>query len=198
MSDKIKKTHDKVIFTYGRFNPPHSGHAKLIRRLEAEPDADAYAFVTSTQDRKKNPLDVATKVAYLNKMNPDTRVKIINTTECDCRLVQQVVRKLKEAGYTDLNMIVGKDRRGQFAFLEKEGVQFVDDESLNRADGMSATKMRNAATAKNRNTFAAGTKLGRMNNSNVDALLSQVRVGLGLSARGGARTKKLKRRRSGY
>ena len=186
--DDIKKEHDKVYFTFGRFNPPHSGHAKLIQQLaeDAAADGDAYAFVTSSQDKKENPLDVYTKVEYVRRQNPGTAVKIINTTEKNCRQIKQCVQLLLTAGYAEdsIHLVVGKDQynAGSFEFLKKlyPAMKFRTTPLLDRSDKMSATEMRKAAAAGNSATFQRGTQIGSMKPENSMELLQLVRQGLGL------------------
>ena len=52
-----------VVFTFGRFNPPHIGHETLCDVVAKIAGRDKYfIFVSQSQDPKKNPLDYATKV----------------------------------------------------------------------------------------------------------------------------------------
>ena len=186
--DEIEKRNDRVYFTFGRFNPPHSGHAKLIQQLaeDAGKDGDAYAFVTSSQDKKENPLDVYTKVEYLQRQNPGSPVRIINTTEKGCRQIQLCVQLLLTVGYNEENitLVVGKDQynAGSFTFLQKRfpALQFRTTALLDRSDKMSATAMRKAAAENNQNTFERGTRIGAMKANNSKELLQRVREGLGL------------------
>lgn len=187
--DEVIKRNDKVYFTFGRFNPPHSGHAKLIRQLaeDAGKDGDAYAFVTSSQDKKENPLDVYTKVEYVQRQNPGTTVRIINTTEKNCRQIQQCVQLLLAAGYAEGNitLVVGKDQHnaGSFKFLAKKfpALQFRTTPLLNRSNKMSATEMRTAARNGNLAKFQAGTQFGSMKPENSAELFQLVRQGMGLA-----------------
>ena len=47
-----------AVFTFGRFNPPTTGHEKLIMKLAKEADStrDMYVFGSNSQDPAKNPL----------------------------------------------------------------------------------------------------------------------------------------------
>ena len=187
--DEVIKRNDKVYFTFGRFNPPHSGHAKLIRQLaeDAGKDGDAYAFVTSSPDKNKNPLDVYTKVEYVKRQNPGNTVRIINTTEKNCRLIQQCVKLLLTAGYTEANitLVIGKDQynAGSFNFLFKiyPAMKLRTTPLLNRSDLMTATEMRMAAKKGNLAKFQAGTQIGSMKPANSVELFQLVRQGLGLA-----------------
>ncbi len=195
--DEVEKRHDKVYFTFGRFNPPHSGHAKLIQQLaeDAGKSGDAYAFVTSTQDKKENPLDVYTKVEFLQRQNPGTSVRFINTTEKNCKKIQQCVQLLLAAEYaeSDITLVVGKDQynAGSFEFLRRAfpALQFRTTVLLDRSNKMSATEMRKAARNTNMNTFRRGTQIGSMKPENTMNLLQRVRQGMGLSSRSRSRSR---------
>jgi hypothetical protein len=133
-----------AVFTFGRFQPPTSGHKLLIdavSRIATENGGDGYIFVSSklnsaghrnvqaiTRNMKRtgnfkstgnneNPLTVDVKMIYLNKMYPsDERdIRFINTTKSDCRNVPSVFQKLFDAGYTKVIMVVGSDRVESFS-----------------------------------------------------------------------------------
>lgn len=184
-----RKGHTHAYFTFGRFQPPTLGHRVLAESLNAKTEGDPYIFVSSSQDSKKNPLDVHTKVSWMKYMFRDLKnVRIINTTVCGCRGVPAVVNKLKDAGYTKITMIVGSDREGEFGFLE--GVEFEEaGEARNNAaagaTGMSGTKMRAAAVRGDMATFMAGTGL-----SETMALRLMGQITDGLSKRGDSRRSK--------
>lgn len=64
-----------VVVTYGQFNPPSTGHElliKVVRKLAKQRKADHIVFVSSEQD-KKNPLEISKKIQYLELMFPNTR-----------------------------------------------------------------------------------------------------------------------------
>lgn len=191
-----------VLFTFGRFQPPTIGHKVLIDFIESESarlGTDGYIFVSSTQNKplrskaifesskqNENPLSVYDKVTYLKKMYPETSVKFINTTECECRTIFQIVDKLKSMGYTGLTMAVGSDRVESFnKILSKIGVNVIPagertvNTSSNSAKAMSGTKMREAAVAGNVDAFKKGVLIGSMTESDATSLLNAVRIGLG-------------------
>ena len=58
---------DTAVFTFGRFNPPTTGHEKLIQAL-AKQSGDMFVYPSHSQDPKKNPLPHSRKVAYMRKM----------------------------------------------------------------------------------------------------------------------------------
>jgi len=195
-----------AFFTFGRFNPPTIGHKLLVDKViafsngegnqgEEGEEGDAYAFVTSTQDRGSNPLSVNEKVGILKLMYPnDEQVRIINTTERSCRTIPQVIGKLREAGYERLVMIVGSDRveafKGKFdgVTVVSAGQRDMDTEEIEGVSSISASKMRklarNAAllgnTANARATKAALMRQFRnginekVSNASVDDMIQKI------------------------
>ena len=56
---------DIAVITFGRFNPIHIGHEKLvdsIQKIAREKQAIPYLFMSHTCDRKKNPFSYNTKI----------------------------------------------------------------------------------------------------------------------------------------
>lgn len=183
INDSITKNKPRAYFTFGRFQPPTLGHRVMIEGLARAADtdgADAYVFVSSSQDKKKNPLSVDQKVAWMRKMFADIPVRIIDTTKCGCRTLPAVLGKLADAKYEGIKMFVGSDRGDDFrAFVPREveivAVGEVRNETKNTLAGMSGTKMRAAAVAGNVDKVRAGTGL---NEANARALMGQIVSGL--------------------
>ena len=75
----VEKTKGTLTVAFGRFNPPTTGHEKLLDTVAANSDEDDYIIVPSrTQDKKKNPLDADMKVSIMRQMYPKHSEKIIN------------------------------------------------------------------------------------------------------------------------
>ncbi len=61
--DTVEKTKGTLTVAFGRFNPPTTGHEKLLNQVAKSSDEDDYIIVPSrSQDAKKNPLDADSKV----------------------------------------------------------------------------------------------------------------------------------------
>ena len=59
----VEKTKGTLTVAFGRFNPPTTGHEKLLDTVAANSDDGDYIIIPSrSQDKKKNPLDADTKV----------------------------------------------------------------------------------------------------------------------------------------
>ena len=56
----------EVTFAFGRFNPPTTGHAKLVAKL-AKGRGDKMLFTSHSNDKKKNPLSHKDRIKYLRK-----------------------------------------------------------------------------------------------------------------------------------
>ena len=209
--NKIHKSSTEIkeaYFIFGRFQPPHFGHAHLINTLydmAKEKGADPYVFPTSTTEPPdRNPLSIDRKIVYLKKMFPPSRyplLRIINTTDQKCTIIYDVIKLLKEAGYEKLTLFVGPDRVESFAkqfavpkFVEEFGtVDIVAEKRLDiepeitgisaaasasPPDKISATIVRKYVKNENRSSFAKATKIGTMTNDNVNAMMLNVQAGL--------------------
>jgi len=57
-------------------NPPTKGHEAMMRHMLNEArrlNADPFIVVTMTKNAKKNPLNINTKLRYLNAMFPNIK-----------------------------------------------------------------------------------------------------------------------------
>ena len=63
-----------AVVVFGRFNPPTTGHQKLLDAASSEAKrqgADLRIYPSRSQDAKKNPLQPGAKIEYMAKMFPD-------------------------------------------------------------------------------------------------------------------------------
>ena len=181
----------KVVFTFGRFNPPTIGHEKLIQAVEKEAgSADWLIIPSQTVDKQKNPLPYEYKVELLKKMFPQY-AKHIDDGAC-CKTPIDVMKHLMMKEYTDVVMVVGSDRVGAMSFIQKYNRG--DDYSFNTveianagerdpdadgASGMSASKMRDAAKNQKTTEFLEGIP-DTLSVKNKLELMAKVREGMGL------------------
>ena len=170
---------DTAVFTFGRFNPPTTGHEKLIDALAREQKkntgAPMYVFPSHSNDPKKNPLPHALKIAYMKKM---FRKYSKNIAVSSARNVFEVATFLHNKGHRAVVMVVGSDRVAEFTRLlnEYNGVQgkhgYYDfdnievksagerDPDADDVSGMSASKMRAAAVEGDYDSFKQGLPSG--------------------------------------
>ena len=65
----LMEAKDTIVFAFGRFNPPTTGHEKLIQKTASVAGSNPYRIYPSfTTNPKKDPLPHALKVAYMRKM----------------------------------------------------------------------------------------------------------------------------------
>ena len=156
----------KIVFTFGRMNPPTVGHQKLVDKLLSEArkeKADAKVFLSHTQNNKKDPLNYAEKIRFARKGFG----KIIE--QSNSKTIIQVLQELQKAGYTDAVLVVGSDRVTEFSGLlnKYNGGPFsfdtIDVRSAGARDpdaegveGMSASKLRALAVGGDFDTFKTG------------------------------------------
>ena len=167
-----------VVFTFGRFNPPTTGHEKLIQKVAAVAGSNPFRIYPSqSQNQKKDPLPFALKVAYMRKMFPKYARNII--ADRNLKTALDIAVKLHNEGFKNLMMVVGSDRVNEFSSLLKSynGVEgkkhgFYDfdtiqvvsagdrDPDAEGVSGMSASKMRTAASNGDFNSFEKGLPSG--------------------------------------
>lgn len=157
-----------AVFTFGRFNPPTTGHELLINKVkEFSAGNDYYIFPSHTQDNKgKNPLNSKDKVGFMKEMFPTHKGSIVYDTNIKDAI--KALAWLEKQGYTDAIFVVGSDRVPAFQFLKKyNGKDFnmntFEIKSAGQRDpdadgvaGMSASKMRKAVAEFDLKTFESG------------------------------------------
>jgi hypothetical protein len=163
-----------LVISFGRFNPPTTGHAKLVALLQREASrlqADVILFPSMSQDAQRNPLPFAEKVWFLRQLFPQVKVS-------DNDVVRTPIRALKvasEMGYDRVYVVVGSDRAAEFQrfakYVKPTGARTGEeiilshyevivvagerDPDSDAVEGMSASKLRAHAVA---NDFAAFQK----------------------------------------
>lgn len=184
-----------VVITFGRFNPPTSGHEKLLDKVKSVAGSSKYRiYASQSQDPKKNPLAFADKVKFMRKMFPKHARSI---------LLDKKVRNFFDAlviayndGFDACTIVVGSDRvdafnkalnqyngkKAKHGFYEFEGgVNVVSagerDPDADDVSGMSASKLRAAAKANDLITFSKGMPRGF---KGAEELMNAVRTGMGL------------------
>ena len=145
-----------VAITFGRFNPPHMGHGKLMDAVKSHAgDSGNYRIYPSrSQDHKKNPLHPEQKIEHMRGMFKQHKDAIQNSEQH--RNIFDILRDLHDEGHEHVTMVVGDDRVKEFEKLtQKYNGKHYDFKSINiksagaRADdsddpieNMSASKMR--------------------------------------------------------
>ena len=165
---EVKKTKGTLTIAFGRFNPPTTGHEKLLDSVASSSDDDDYIIVPSrSQEKKKNPLDANYKVSMMQKMFPKHKNKIVN--DDSNRTIFDVLKKAHTDGYAGVRIVGGADRVGEFEKLANnyngklyafDNVEVMSagerDPDSDDITGMSASKQRKAAAENDIKTFMKG------------------------------------------
>ena len=194
-SELSEASGDVGVFTLGRFNPPTTGHEKLITKLDSvakQNSASMYVFPTHSNDAVKNPLPHPLKVAYMKKMY---KKYAKNIQISKARNVFEVAKVLYDKGHKSIIMVVGSDRVAEFAnllkkydgvksthgFYEFESIKVVSagerDPDAEGVSGMSASKMRAAAVDGDKDSFLQGVPSSFKDG---DKLYNDVRKNMGI------------------
>jgi hypothetical protein len=168
---------DTVVFAYGRFNPPTTGHEKLIQKVVSIAGANPYRIYPShSQNPKKDPLPQALKTAYMRKMFKKYARNIAVTKS---KNAIEIAVELYDQGYKNLVMVAGSDRVKVFdamlnnyngvegkahGYYKFDNIDIVSagerDPDSEGVEGMSASKMRAAASDGDIKSFSQGVPSG--------------------------------------
>jgi hypothetical protein len=186
-----------AVFVFGRFNPPTIGHEKLINAVIAVNQREggtALIYGSHTQDSRKNPLTHKQKFKWMIKMFPRMK-KSLQSTATE-KNVMEIAAELN-GKYDKLVMVAGSDRVDEFTSLlnsyngikSKHGFyEFKEievksagerDPDADGASGMSASKMRKAATQGDFKAFQLGAS-DELTVNDKRNMMNDVRKGLKL------------------
>jgi len=188
---------DKVAYyAFGRLNPPTIGHGKLLDALSQKAGKNNYfAFLSQTQDSKKNPLDYTSKVRHVRKMFPRHARRVLINKKV--RTAFDASAYLYDKGYRSVVFVAGSDRvlefetllnkyngvKGAHGFYNFKSISVVSagerDPDAEGVSGMSASKMRKFASENDFSSFNQGLPT-TMANKDAKKLFIDVRSGLGL------------------
>lgn len=181
-----------IVMAFGRLNPPTMGHELLVKAVAAlakKHNADHIIYVSRTQDPKKNPLSVDQKVAYARHSFKGMNIVGANDK------VRTFIEAAKDltGKYDNLIMIAGSDRVVEYKQLldryngkdfnfksilvVSAGERDPDEEG---AAGMSASKMRAAASANDFAKFKQGVP-SKMTDAMARRMFDDVRTGMKLN-----------------
>ena len=187
----VEKTKGTLTVAFGRFNPPTTGHEKLLDTVAANSDDGDYIIIPSrSQDKKKNPLDADTKVSVMRQMFPQHSERIVNDPQN--RTIFDVLKKAHMDGYAGVRIVGGGDRVAEFEKLSGNYngklYQFDNLEVLSAGDrdpdgddvsGMSASKQRKAAAEGDFTTFRKGVP-SSLNNKQTRELYNNIRAAMNI------------------
>ena len=181
----------KVVFAFGRFQPPTTGHELLVnavKKIASAQKADHIIFASRTHDKKSNPLPVDRKVYYLKRMFPGANFIAANE---EIRTFMEAAKALSKK-YKNLIMVAGSDRVPEYKKLldryngkdfKFDTVEVVSagerDPDADTASGMSGTKMREAAKKNDFQLFKRGLP-HTLTELDGKRLMNEIRQGMGL------------------
>lgn len=184
-------------FAFGRFNPPTTGHEKLLDTVASKARGNVYKiFASQSQDSKKNPLDYQTKVKFMRKMFPKHARNIIMDKSVKTFIDAAV--HMYDSGIKNLVMVAGSDRVKEFETLlnkyngvkarhglfDFNSVKVISagerDPDADGVSGMSASKMRAHAEDNDFPAFLTGLPKS-ISDSLAKDLFNAVRKGMNLN-----------------
>ena len=187
-----------VVVGWGRYNPPTTGHLKLIdkvREVAEKHKAKHTVIVSHSQDAKKNPLTTTQKIKHLKRYSPGTHFE---ASSKDMPTLLHHAARLHGAGHDHLVVVAGSDRVKEFHDLlhKYNGVNARHghynfkkisvvsaghrDPDAEGEEGMSGTKMRQHAKNNNFSSFRHGVP-SHVSDQHTKELMHDVRKGMGMN-----------------
>jgi len=168
-----EKREKGMVFTFGRFSPPHAGHELLVNKVLEVAKSNGFEhgiYASKSHDKTRNPLKYKDKIAFMKKAFKNANVvnnsKLVNTFF--------VAKKLSDDGYKHVILVVGGDRVDEMDKNIRPYINHSDPKksfnfetfkvvSAGRRDpdssdvsGMSASKMRKVASDGDFEKFNSG------------------------------------------
>ena len=195
--EEAKQGEKHAVMTFGRMNPPTTGHLKVIDKVKdvaSKVGGSHHVIVSHSQDTKKNPLSGEQKVKHLKRYSPGTNVE---SSSKEHPSIFHHASNLYKKGVTHLHVVVGSDRvkefrdsinkyngisgkHGHYKFhkitVHSAGQRDPDAEG---SEGMSGTKMREHAKNKNFGEFRKGVP-AHVSDAHTKELMHDTRKGMGL------------------
>lgn len=180
-----------VAVSFGRLNPPTIGHEKLVAAILKQSADDHFLFVSQTtkttgknDTRYKNPIPFDIKLPFVEAAFPN-----ISIGDTSVKTVIDMMKHLDNQGYKTVLFVCGSDRVPEFTQLLKnqngidynfDNIEIVSsgarDPDGEGAEGMSGTKLRQAAIDNDLETFRSGLASGLQ--SDAEEVFAAVRTGL--------------------
>ena len=186
-----------IVVSFGRFNPPTIGHEKVIEKVKPVASKAPFRVYPSHTVGPKDPLPHVKKVAYMRKMFPKYKKNIV--ADKDAKTIINIAEKLHKEGFDEMIMVAGSDRVREFDTLlqkyngkpDRKGKVIFDFKSIKvinagqrdpdaeGVEGMSASKMRKAASDSDFDSFKSGIP-NTLNDKDKKKLYLDVRKHMGI------------------
>lgn len=175
-----------VVFTFGRMNPPTSGHELLVKKVVETAKSiggDHIVYLSQTHKSPTDPLDWNFKRRVCENAFRGVNISQDATIRNPYIALESLARD-----YDNLVMVVGSDQAEEFTkrftpYADKWGIQFsvisagqriVESEGV---EGMSASKLRQYAVDNNKEKFFLGLP-SSLKESLKELVFTKVRKGL--------------------
>ena len=168
---EIDQPNKKVVFTFGRLNPPHYGHGGLIKTLQLvakQKAAHWYLFVSSKNEPEKNPLTYEQKCHWIRILFPEVEGHLVIDPSIKTPLI--AATWLYKQGFRSATFVAGEDDMESYSQMIKSGNEHgrKNPDALRMGKGFyfeplefdisarlaSATNSRNAVTNNDPEAFA--------------------------------------------
>ena len=190
-AEEPKKDKGTLTIAFGRFNPPTTGHEKLLDKVANVAGKGEYKIYPSrSNDKKKNPLDPDTKISIMRQMYPNHGERIVN--DANSKTIFDVLKQAHADGYSGVNIVVGSDRQAEFEKLASQyNGELYDFKDLNvvsagerdpdaeGVEGMSASKLRKAAAEGDYKTFRTGVP-STLDDESAKQIYNTIRKSMGI------------------
>lgn len=126
-----------IVVVIGRFNPPSKNHEQLLKAGYNNAKRLGYEYriyPSRIEDGKTNPLSPKTKISLMSMMFGEYSDYIIDSEES--RTIFDVLGLVYSDGYSDIVIVVGQDRLGEFQSLVHKGEG--QDYQFNKIEVISA------------------------------------------------------------
>jgi nicotinamide mononucleotide adenylyltransferase len=192
----LEQKEKHAVMAFGRMNPITNGHEKVVKevkKIAKQFDASHHIVLSHSQDPKKNPLTVQQKMKHAKRAFPDTKFVAASS---ESPTFFEYAEKLYKQGVTHFHMVAGSDRALEYLKLLKKyngthkgarfnfkymGVESAGerDPDAEGAEGISASKMRDAAAKGDFKTFKKGAP-SKMSVDQVKDMYNDVRKGMNI------------------
>jgi phosphopantetheine adenylyltransferase len=156
-----------ITVVFGKFNPPTSGHLKLLKKArQVSRDTELRIYPSRTQN-DQNPLEAKNKIRYMRIAFPEFADEIMN--DQSMTTIFDVLQLLNQEGYRSVRIVVGAQRESEFERLSNQynGELYeydlievvpaaIKDPDSDASDAQSSGALRKAATKNDYFKFKAG------------------------------------------
>jgi nicotinic acid mononucleotide adenylyltransferase len=177
-----------AVISFGRLNPPTSGHQLLVNKMLDVARANKalpFLYLSHSQDKKKNPLSYDQKVAFAKRAFGNV------VRKSKARTIIEVLKEL-DSKFNDIIVVVGSDRVNEFNTLltryngkeyTYESITIVSagqrDPDADDVSGMSASKLRALAAAGDFEQFKTGMPT-KFNDKDAMKMYEAIRNGMSI------------------